>query len=145
MSLKQIKDTITPDLRAKARKMRNPKRALDAMGRSVVSLGKRAFTQGGLRPKPWAPRKDDEPHPLLQDSTLLRKSIRHQVVGKKVIISSSRANNGVSLAAVHQLGSKKQNIPARPFLPFRGRRLTPVGQKAVSRALRAAIKADLGA
>ena len=44
-------------------------------------------------------------------------------------------------AAVHQLGSKKKNIPARPYFPFQGKRLTAAGDKALTRAIRSYLKA----
>lgn len=146
MSLVKIRDGITPDLRRKAKAMKNPNRALDAMGRAVISLGERAFTDSVLRPTAWAPRKDDEPHPLLQKSTTLRKSLHHKKIqGKMVIIGSP-----TKYAAIHQLGGKTgrrgaTKIPARPYLPFLNGKLTDRGDVAVARALRAAIKADLGA
>ena len=135
-SFKKIHDGITPSLRRRAAAAKNRKPHLMAMGRAVVSLGKRAFTEAGLRPTAWSPRKDDLPHNLLQKSTMLRKSIR--VLG----VSESRVTIGSDrkYAATHQLGSKKKNIPARPYLPFRGGKLTPRGSQVVGRALSASLK-----
>lgn len=135
-SIRKIRDGITPDLRKKAMAVKDRRPHLQAMGRAAVSLGKRAFTDGSLRPAPWAPRKDDEPHNLLQLSTTLRKSLRVvSVTNSTVTVGSDRA-----YAATHQLGSTKLNIPARPYLPFKGGKLTARGSQAVSRALAASLK-----
>lgn len=140
MSLRKIKDQISPDLLKKAKAMRpdGRKRLLSAMGQAVKSMGVRAFTQPGLRAAAWSPRKDQKKtHALLQLTTTLRKSIR------VTSLTSDRVNVGSDrpYAAVHQLGSKKQNIPARPYLPFyKSGKLTKLGATGVERALKAGLK-----
>lgn len=137
-TFKKIKNGIAPDLLKKARAVKDRKPHLKAMGRSVISLGKRAFTDPDLRAKAWAPRKDDLPHRLLQKSTMLRKSLRLQSVTNSVVtIGSDRP-----YAAAQQLGSSENNLPARPFLPFFRGRLTARGNLAVNRALAASLKAQ---
>lgn len=49
---------------------------------------------------------------ILQDTGLLRSSITARATQNSV-----RIGTNVKYAAVHQLGSKTKNIPARPFLP----------------------------
>jgi phage virion morphogenesis protein len=141
MSLRKIQDTITPDLKRKARALSpaGRKKALEAMGMAVVSMGMQAFTQAGLRAAAWAPRKDSLPHALLQKSTTLRKSLVSRADATRATIRSDRP-----YAAVHQLGgSAKQNIPARPYLPFdKGGRLTALGSQRVGNALRATLRAS---
>lgn len=129
----KVRDTITPSLRRKAHAVANKKPLLTAMGRQVVSIGKRAFTEPGMRAAKWTARKDKSlKHALLQKSTTLRKSIRITSVGADhVELGSDRP-----YAAVHQLGSKKKNIPARPFLPFIKKKLTPQADKAVANIIR---------
>lgn len=138
MSFRKIQDGITPDLRKKAQSLApgGRQRLLRAMGVAVVSIGKRAFTDPSLRASRWAPRQDDERHPLLIKKVVLLPSIRIMSTSSdSVTIGSDRP-----YAAAHQLGSKKQGIPARPFLPFKGKQLTKVGATGVSRALRAGLK-----
>ncbi len=140
MSMRKIKDSITPDLKRKARSLDSAgrTRVLSAMGQAVVSTGKSAFTQPGLRAANWAPRKDPEKkHNLLQLTTTLRKSIRvTSVTSTNVHLGSDRP-----YAAAHQLGSKKQNIPARPYLPFyKSGKMTKLGSVRVERALKAGLK-----
>lgn len=144
----KIKDTLTPDLRKRARAASNKRPLLQAMGTAIQSLGQQAFTDAGKRPAAWAPRKDDHPHPLLMGQAIpksqgggtsdpqLAESLRTKVEASRVIILSDRP-----YAAVHQLGGA--HIPARPFLPFyESGRITPEGAKRAERALRAALKSQ---
>ena len=138
MSIRKIRDGITPDLKRKARALNDAgkKRALQAMGLATASLAMQAFTQPGARAAQWAPRKDDLPHALLQKSTTLRKSLVVRASATSAVISSDRP-----YAAVHQFGSQSKNIPARPFLPFdKGGRLTKLGTRRVENALKATLK-----
>jgi len=139
MSFRKIKDGITPDLKRKARAL-NPagrKKALQAMAEAAISLATQAFNQPDKRPSAWAPRQDDEPHSLLQKTTTMRQSLRViSANSTKSVIGSDR-----EYAAVHQLGSKKQNIPARPYLPFyRSGRATELGSRRIGNALRAVLR-----
>ena len=132
-------DGISPDLLRKARAAANKTVFLRAMGMAAVTLAKQAFTDAGLRPSAWPPRKDPgKDHNLLMLSTMLYRSPRVLGVGpEKVIIGSDRP-----YAATHQLGSQKLNIPARPYWPFHASgALTKDGAVRVERALRAALKA----
>lgn len=135
MSLILIKDGISPDLQKRARAAGDKKPLLLAMGQSIKALGIQAFTDSTKRPEYWAPRKDDLPHALLQKSTMLRKSLRGDVIqGDSVIISSDRP-----YAATHQLG--RDHIPARPFLPFyKSGQMTSLGRQQAERALIAALR-----
>ena len=141
MALLPIKDTLSPDLARKLKAAGNRKPLLEAMGQAVKSLAIRAFTDEALRPSTWAPRKKEpkDGHRLLQDSTMLRKSIRViSASNSQVTIGSDRP-----YAAAHQLGYAKNNLPARPFLPFKpDGTLTPAGLTAVERALRAGLKSQ---
>lgn len=140
MKLVKLSDTLSPDLRRKLAAVQNRKPILERMGQAVKSLAIRAFTDSGLRPSTWAPRKKEpkEGHLLLQDSTLLRKSIRViSASDTQVVIGSDRP-----YAAAHQLGYEPRNLPARPYLPFNADgSLTPTGAKNVAAALAAALQA----
>lgn len=133
----KIRDGVSSDLQRKARAAKDKRPLLRAMGTAAVTLGKQAFTDSGLRPAEWLGRKDDKPHNLLMLATMLYRSVRiGDVSGDQVTIVSDRP-----YAAVHQLGSEKLGIPARPFLPFMADgRLTATGAERVNRALRAALK-----
>lgn len=137
MSLVLIKDTLTPDLRKRAKAAADKKPLLRAMGTAALGLGKQAFTDTAARPSAWAPRKDQKKtHPLLLESGTMETSLRMQVEASQVILRSDRP-----YAATHQLGSDKLNIPARPYLPFyKSGQITPMGAKKVQSALRAALR-----
>ncbi len=145
MNLRKIRDGISPALikKAKAAGPSASQRHLKAMGRAVISVSKRAFTDSSLRPTAWVPRLDSLPHVLLQKSTMLRKSIRViSVSNGKVVVGSDR-----KYAVIHQLGGKagrkrSAKIPARPYMPFKQSRLSPAGKRAVERALVASLRSS---
>jgi phage gpG-like protein len=142
MSLVKIRDTISPDLLRKARAAADRKPLLRAMGSAALSLAVRSFTDPGLRPSTWAPRKIEPPkdgHAILQSlRPMLRPSLRELSCDNDMVtIGSDRP-----YAAAHQLGYPENNLPARPFLPFtQAGQLSAKGKVAVERALRAALKA----
>jgi phage gpG-like protein len=136
MSLFKTKDTISPDLLKRARAVTNKRPLLLAMGTAAVGLGKQAFTDSNARPQQWAERKDKtKTHPLLLLSGDLEASLRgDRVSGDTVTISSK-----TDYSTTHQFG--RDEIPARPFLPFYPNgQLSPMGKVRVERALRAALR-----
>lgn len=135
MSLIQIRDTITPDLRRRAEAAGDKRPLLLAMGTAVKSLGQQAFSDAAKRPTTWAPRKDQKKtHPLLLESGTLETSLRVEVESSRVIIESDRP-----YAAIHQLGG--EHIPARPYLPFyQSGGLTELGRRRVENALKGALR-----
>lgn len=139
MKLVKLSDTLTPDLRRKLDCVSDRKPILERMGQTVKSLAQRAFTDDGLRPSTWAPRKVEpkDGHAILQKSTMLRKSIRViSADDKEVVIGSDRP-----YAAAHQLGYEPNNLPPRPFLPFHADgTLTQRGAANVAAVLKAALK-----
>lgn len=135
----KIKDQITPDLRRKYAALSNKQPLHEAIALGLVSLAKRSFTDGSLRPSAWAPKKDGTPATLRLTGTLA-KSVRGIATARAATIVSDR-----HYAAIHQLGGttaahtirplngqalrtpyglfKKVNhpgskIPARPYMPF---------------------------
>ena len=63
---------------------------------------------------PWPPRKDsNEPHPLLEKSGRLLRSIRPRALQDDEF---SLGTAGVPYATTHQYGYAERNIPARTFL-----------------------------
>lgn len=128
ITVTKTRDILTPDLKARARRAKNPRKALEAMGLSIVSLAQRAFTQASLRPSVWPPlkaatikakkRKGYGSKPLIASAALAHSPRVVAVDSRKVVVGSDRRAGSHSLAAVHQFGSKDGKIPARPFFPF---------------------------
>ena len=58
---------------------------------------------------PWTPRKDSKPHPILEETGRMRRSIRAVPDGDGVAVTAEPP-----YAPVHQYGSER--VPARPFL-----------------------------
>lgn len=145
----KTRDILTPDLMARARRAKYPKKALEAMGLAIVSMAQRAFTQSSLRPTVWPPlksatlkakkRKGYGSKPLVSSGALAHSPRIVSVDSRSVVVGSDRRVGGRSLAAIHQLGSKDGKIPARPFFPFTKAgatsRAKAVAQAAVKRAL----------
>lgn len=119
--IKKTKDTLTPDLRRRLRKLQDPKPSLKAMGTVIVSLAMRAFTDASLRPSAWAPlsqrtlqrRKADGrgSKPLMRTGVLSRSPRITRLTKSSVHTGSDRR-----YAVHHQFGTS--TIPARPFFPF---------------------------
>lgn len=106
----------------------------------LVEQGTAAFTRPNLRPSPWPDRKDNKPHPLLQLSKSLSQSLTAAAVSGGAIIGSDR-----EYAAVHQYGSTKLGIPARPFFPFGSDgAMTPQAERLVNAAANARLRQILG-
>jgi phage gpG-like protein len=86
----KIKDTLTPDLRKRARAAANKRPLLQAMGTAIQSLGQQAFTDAAKRPAAWAPRKDPKNTlPLLMgDPPVLERSLRTKVEASRVVLWS---------------------------------------------------------
>ncbi len=123
LTLQVTRDTLTPDVLDKIRRLRDRTPILEAIGLQLVSLGKRSFNDATLRAAPWAPRKSGGSHALLKKSGTLWRSIR--------IISLS--NDGVKIgsdrpyAAIHQLGGR---TPAHIIRPRHAKALrTPWGPR----------------
>lgn len=150
-TLKQTRNVLGPDLASRAKRSRNPKAALEAMGLAVVSLATRAFTQASVRPSTWSPLKAATikakkrlgygSKPLIRSGALAQSPRVIKVTSKAVSVGSDRAVSGKSLAAIHQQGTKV--IPARPVWPFdRAGRITDRGSRNVKAAARAALKLE---
>lgn len=148
------RDTITPDLLDKVKRAKNPQRALEAMGLTVVSLAKRNFTMPAGRPAAWAPlkpatiaakrRAGRSENPLQRTGTMAKSPRVIKVTSASVTVGSDRKAGSHSLAAIHQLGAPKANISARPFFPFDGStgKPTPKAQKLIKEAARASLKLE---
>jgi phage gpG-like protein len=126
LSLKLVRDGISPSLAKKVRAGGNPQLALRAAGEVLVQMAKRSFDEPSLRPAPWAPLKTStvlakakagKSSSILKASGTMWRSFR--VIGvdaTRVTVGSDRP-----YAGFHQLGT--QHIPARPFFP-----ITPQGK-----------------
>ncbi len=153
----QIKDTLSPHLAAMARRFRDRKPILEAMGASLVATTARSFREANLRAAPWPPKRDGSPATLYKNGPL-KQSIRiTSVSNDSVTVGSDR-----KYAAIHQLGGvirpksakvlrfisggqvffrKKVTIPARPFFPFIGNRMTDFAQRRIEAAVKAKVAA----
>ena len=75
--------------------------------------------------KPWPPRKDSLPHPLLEKSGRQRRSIQVRALQER---EATIGTAGVPYAVVHQDGSGP--IPARTFLGWGGADLAELTETA---------------
>jgi len=150
LSFKATRDVLTPDLQARLRKAKNPTKALQAMGLTVVSMQQRAFTQPALRPSSWAPLKPATikakqakgygTQPLISSGALAHSGRIVKTTSRQVTVGSDRRVGSHSLAAIHQLGTQDGSIPARPTWPFdKQGRPTERADKAIKAAARAAL------
>lgn len=150
IGMKITRDVLTPDLAARLRKAKNPRKALQAMGLVVVSLQQRAFTQAALRPSSWAPLKPATikakkragygSQPLISSGALAHSGRIVKTTTRTVTVGSDRRVGSESLAAIHQLGTKDGRIPARPTWPFdKQGRPTPKADKLIKSAARSAL------
>lgn len=113
-------DQVTPSLSALADDALR-RRAVQAMATLVESYAVRAFDEPSLRPAAWPARKKSKAtNPLLIKSGNLRQSIHAQLTGN----DAAKVGTPVVYGAVHQLGSSKRGIPARPFFPVLHDQLT---------------------
>ncbi len=144
---------LGPSLAAKIRTCKNPIKANKAVGLAVVSLAQRAFTQGSLRPSTWPAlkpatitakkKKGYGSKPLISSGALAQSPRIVSASSANVIVGSDRQVNGHSLAGIHQLGSTKAHIPARPTWPFdKDGRPTERGRKTIIGAARGALALD---
>lgn len=129
MRIKVTRDTLTPDLRRRLRRVRNPEPALRAAGLVMASMAQDAFTNESVRPSAWDPLKPSTlarkaaagygSSPLIASGTLARSPRIVRSSPREVVVGSDRRAGAHSLAAIHQLGAPKAHIPPRPFFPFR--------------------------
>lgn len=161
MSFKITTDTITPALARLIKESSNPKRVMEAMGTSLVSVTKRAFNDASLRATPWATVKTGRA-PLKKSGTLWQSIRIAELTSNSVSVVTDRP-----YAVYHQFGTKpyviypkatkalfwpgakhpvtKVNhpgLPARPFFPFdAGGRMIPLARRQVELAGQKALDA----
>ena len=142
-----IRDTIDPTLRRAAQSLKDKRPLLEAMGLQLESLTKRSFNEPALRPIPWPAKSDGSPARLRKNQLLVRSPRVSSVTQSTVTVSSDRP-----YAAIHQRGgiirakpgkslafeiggrtifAKKVTIPARPFFPFLGDKMTDIARQKI--------------
>lgn len=159
-------DGITPTLQLILRAAADKTPYLELMGMAVVSVSKRSFTDSGLRAAVWRNKLDGSAS-TLQKSTTLRRSVRITGISADgVTIGSDR-----KYAAIHQLGGTTRahlikvrkaralrfggrfarsvkhpgsRMPARPFIPVIGGRLTATASAEAGEAITAKLRKVLG-
>lgn len=159
-----IKNTISPKLAKLIRECNNPRKVLEAMGTSLVSVTKRAFNDASLRPATWAAVKKQGGAPLKKSGALWQSIRIVETNSKSVTVGTDRP-----YAVYHQFGTgpyvirpkgkkalfwpgamhpvKQINhpgIPARPFFPFDSAgKMIPSAIRQVEAAARVALAALL--
>ncbi len=145
-----LKDNLSPPIRRLAKGVQDKRPILEAMGLQLQSLALRAFNEPALRPAPWPDKRDGTPATLRRNQAL-HQSLRRPpaVTQNSVTVSSDRA-----YAAIHQRGgeirpkpgnkalrftiggatvfARRVVIPARPFFPFLGDRMTDSAQRKIA-------------
>jgi phage gpG-like protein len=140
----QFRNGISPALARQAARIRDRRPVLEAMGLEFVSLSKRAFSDSSLRPSTWAPKRDGRPATLRKSGALFHSIRIVEVTNNSVTAGSDRA-----YAAIHQLGGRivrgnaTINMPARPFFPILGGKLTAAAQRRIEAVGRAKIESLL--
>ncbi len=118
---------------AARKRAKNPAPALEAVAAKIktrIDVGfRRGHSPGGRK---WAPlkpatlkakkRRNQSPKPLIGvgGERGLQGAVRVATKGRRTIVMGV-TGKPASYGAVHLFGSSKRNIPARPFLPVRGR------------------------
>jgi phage gpG-like protein len=123
MSL-SIQDSLSPALSRIARKVRDRKPILNAMGSEMAKLANGSFNNPAWRAEAWAPNKPStiaaklkagKSSALMKRNLILWRSYKPgSVTNDSVTVSTDR-----SYAPYLQFGTKR-GIPARPMLPFIG-------------------------
>ena len=121
-------DTLTPDLKKKLAKVENPAPCMRAIGTLVESMARDAFTNESIRPTAWdaltartlekKKKRGYGSKELIASGVLARSPLVLEATEKGARVGSDRRAGAWSLAAIHQLGAPKRNIPPRPFFPF---------------------------
>ena len=144
----QIKDGISPALARLAAGIQNKRPILQAMGLQLESLTKRAFNEPQLRPAPWPAKSDGSAATLRRNQVLVRSIAITSLTNDEVTVGTDRL-----YAALHQFGgtirakgkalrfeiagrvifAKEVKVPARPFFPFIGGKMTPSAAQKIER------------
>lgn len=159
ISVKVTRDDISPALSRMAREAKNPTRVLRAMGTTFKSITEGNFNSSGAeyRPTAWAPKRDGMPS-ILQRSTTMAKAFHLEVTSQ-----FAKLSNPMIYAAIHQFGgviraragkmlswmgadgkrvfAKQVRIPARPFFPVDGGKLTPKAEEKIAAAAQRMMRA----
>ncbi len=151
-----IKDLATVALDRLQAKLMNTESVSEAAGLAVVSLATRSFNDPSVRAAPWAPLKESTLLQKIKEGTSTSILKRHGLLWRSyrviettndtVRVGSDRATpGGLSLASIHQFGTKDGRIPPRPMLPIWGTAesniLTPLAVKSVRAAALRALNA----
>lgn len=155
------KNDVSPKLSRLAATAQRPQAVLRAMGTTFKSITEGTFNSVGAsyRPAPWAVKYDGSPS-ILQKSTTMAKSFQLEVTDQYAKVS-----NPMVYASIHQFGgeilakgkalswigpdgkrifAKRVKIPARPFFPVLGGKLTGMAEEKIRRAGERVIARQVG-
>jgi phage gpG-like protein len=130
----EVRITRKADLRYRLRVLEDDasrKAVREAIGIELTSMAKQAFDNPSMRPYAWKKRVSGGTHPLLKKTGNLQRSLTLPANPRDVRLRSSTV-----YAGVHQFGSPKQNISARPFFPIVRGGLTPEAREAIKEIIR---------
>lgn len=160
--LRITKDDISPALSRLIATARNPLPVVRAMGTTFKTITEGTFSSFGAsyRPRAWPAKRDGTPS-ILQKTTTMAKSFYLAVTPTTATLS-----NPTPYAAIHQFGgvirpvtakrlswvgpdgkrifAMKVTIPARPFYPITGGRLTAAAEEKIRRAGERALAREAG-
>lgn len=142
-SFKIARDDVSPKLSRLAGSAKHPAKVLRAMGTVFMSITMGNFNDAGAnyRPKPWANKKDGSVSKLQKSGTLAR-SFHLEVTDQRATVSTPEI-----YAATHQFGrdfGRGAPIPARPFYPVVGGKLTPEAEEKIGKAGERAMAREAG-
>lgn len=162
MNIRVTHNTVTPALERLNALLKNPEPILTAVGQRVRSITEGNFNTVGaaFRPATWAPKKDGSPS-ILQKSTTLARSFHLTYTQDSVTLKSP-----VVYAAIHQSGGeirpkagkalkfqsggrwwtvKKVTMPARPFVPIKGKsgELTDAAAASITKTMERVIRSEV--
>jgi phage gpG-like protein len=131
IKIKVRRDTLSPDIRRRVQLAMTRAMLNKAAADVLAETAKGAFNNASYRPNSWPAKKDGSTATLRKDNLLARSPRTGLVTPAKAILGSDRR-----YAAVHQYGSRKKGIPARRYMPFVGKKPTPLAVRRVREAIR---------
>lgn len=130
LGFKIVQDDISPALSKLASAAKNPTAVFRAMGTEFMSITMGTFNSAGaaMRPAPWPPKKNGKP------SNLILHGVLSKAFHLEVTSTYAKVSNPIVYAAAHQFGYPGRHLPARPFFPVLGGKLTKAAEEQIAAA-----------